>query len=286
MATANVMQSVAVGWLVYTVARQTYDERISMFLVGMIGLAQFLPMFLLVLLAGETADRYDRRIIIFCCNILQTACGASFTYEAMQPHISLTAIFIIAGFFGVARAFIMPATTAIVPLLVPREELSRAIACNTLSIQGGIIVGPWLGGALCAVSPAFANGSAFVLYIIAGIMNFLLLRLSIDVKPSNNNGLSRLTLIREGLMHLWGSKIVLGAISLDLFAVLLGGVTALLPAYAALQQQMKSRVLQLRRPNSTAARPYDAASVPATTRSIWLFLRAVWPGLSTYSPLM
>ncbi len=226
------MQSVAVGWLVYSVARHTYDERVSMFLVGMIGLAQFVPMFALVLIAGEAADRYDRRKILFSCIIMQLFCAAAFTAESMQEHISLTTIFIIAGFFGVARAFMMPASAAVVPLLVPREELTRAIAFNTLSIQSGIIIGPWIGGMLCAVSPAVANGTAFAIYLLAALAGFILVKLPVNTKPSGNNGTSRLAMIREGLVHLRDSKVVLGAISLDLFAVLLGGVTALLPAYA------------------------------------------------------
>ncbi len=229
--TATVMQSVAIGWLVYSVARETYDERISMFLVGMIGLAQFVPMFALVLIAGETADRYDRRKILFCCIVMQTFCGAAFTVASMQDQISLTAIFIIAALFGVARAFMMPSTAALVPLLVPREKLTHAIAYNTLSVQSGIIIGPWIGGALCAISPAVANGSSFVLYTISSIMGYFLMKMPLNIAPKKNDA-SRIEMIREGLLHLWGSKIVLGAITLDLFAVLLGGVTALLPAYA------------------------------------------------------
>lgn len=225
------MQSVAIGWLVYSIARQTYDEHKSMFLVGMIGLAQFLPMFMLALLAGETADRYDRRKIFFCCIVLQAFCAAAFTALSMQPHVSLIGIFIVAGFFGVARAFMMPATSALVPSLVPRAELSRAIACNTLSNQSGMILGPWLGGTLCAIEPAIANAASFGLCTLASIAAFCLLRMPVDTKPKNGNA-SRIVMIREGLLHLWDSKIVLGAISLDLFAVLLGGVTALLPAYA------------------------------------------------------
>lgn len=228
---ANLAQSVAVGWSVYSIARQSYDEHESMFLVGMIGLAQFLPMFALALVAGETADRYDRRKILFCCAVWQALCAASFTALSLQPHPALLPIFIVAGFFGVARAFAMPAGSSLVPALVPREILSKAIAWNTLSIQCGMVFGPWLGGILCAVAPALANGTACGFYLISSIASFAILRMDIDAKPKHS-GASRATMIREGLMHLRDSKIVLGAISLDLFAVLLGGVTALLPAYA------------------------------------------------------
>lgn len=229
---ATLIQSVAIGWLVYSIARQTHDEHHSMFLVGMIGLAQFVPMFALALVAGEAADRYDRRAILFCCGLLQASCAAAFTLLALQPHISLALVFIVAGFFGISRAFGMPAGASIVPALVPRDELSRAIACNSLSVQAGMILGPWLGGILCAITPALANALSCGLYLLATVAWLFLLKMPVGTKPTNGNGISRLTMIREGLVHLRDSKVVLGAISLDLFAVLLGGVTALLPAYA------------------------------------------------------
>ncbi|MDR2549032.1 MAG: MFS transporter [Desulfobulbus sp.] len=229
---ATLIQSVTIGWLVYTLARQTHDEQYSMFLVGMVGLAQFTPMFLLALLAGETADRYDRRLILLCCGLLQSACAAAFSLLAMQPSVSLGPIFLVAGFFGIARAFGSPALFAVLPALVPREELPRAIAFNTLSVQVGTIAGPWAGGLLCASSPVLATGSSCLLYLVATLAWCLLLRMPIKTRAAQPAGASRLTMIHEGLRHLWGSKVVLGAISLDLFAVLLGGVTALLPAYA------------------------------------------------------
>nr|MDP9128677.1 MFS transporter [Pseudomonadota bacterium] len=109
--TGTMAQSVAVGWQVYSVARATYTIEQSSFLVGMVGLAQFLPMFALALLAGETADRYDRRKILLCCVGMQVICAALFTYLAISPNASLTKIFIVAGLFGAARAFSMPAGT-------------------------------------------------------------------------------------------------------------------------------------------------------------------------------
>jgi len=228
---ATQTQSVAIGWSVYTLSRQTYDERESMFLVGMIGLAQFLPMFALTPLAGETADRYDRRQIRFACMILQALCAAAFTFLSLSAHPSLKMIFVVAGLYGVARAFGMPASASLVPALVPSSVLPKAIAWNTLGGQVGRIAGPWIGGVLCAINPTFANAFACAVYILVGLTCILLLRMPIDAKPKHN-GTPRLIMIKEGMIHLRDSKIVLGAISLDLFAVLLGGVTALLPAYA------------------------------------------------------
>ncbi len=229
---ATLIQSVAIGWLVYTLARQTHNEQYSMFLVGMVGLAQFAPMFLLALLAGETADRYDKRVILLCCGLLQSACAAGFSFLAMQPAVSLGLLFVVAGFFGVARAFGSPALFSVLPALVPRDELPRAIAFNTLSVQVGMIAGPWAGGILCALSPVLATATSCLIYLMAALAWGVLLRLPVKARSAPSAGMSRLTMIREGLRHLWGSKVVLGAISLDLFAVLLGGVTALLPAYA------------------------------------------------------
>ncbi len=228
---ATLMQSVAIGWSVYTLARLTYDEPTSMFLVGMIGLAQFVPMFVLALFAGEMADRYDRRKILFCCGMLQTVCAGLFTFLSLQPHPSLTSIFVVAGVFGIARAFAMPAGQSLLPALVPPDVLPKAIAWNTLAVQSGMVLGPWIGGVLCAMNPTYANGAACGCYVLSSVTGVLLLRLPIKAKP-NHNGSSRLTMIRDGLIHLRDSKIVLGAISLDMVAVLLGGVTALLPAYA------------------------------------------------------
>ena len=229
---ATMLQSIAIGWLVYSIARLTHDERYSMFLVGMVGLAQFVPMFALALVAGETADHYDRRSILFYCGLLQVLCAAAFTLLALQPHVSLLILFIVAGFFGVSRTFGMPAGASIVPALVPHDELSKAIACNSLTVQAGMILGPWLGGMLCAITPALANAASCALYLVAAVAWLVLLKMPVFTMPTYVKKESRLAMIREGLFHLWGSKVVLGAISLDLFAVLLGGVTALLPAYA------------------------------------------------------
>ncbi|MDX2027766.1 MAG: MFS transporter [Alphaproteobacteria bacterium] len=228
---ATLMQSVAVGWQVYTVARLSYDVKTSSFLVGMVGLVQFLPMFALALLAGETADRYDRRKILFACVGLQIICAALFTFLSSHPMPSLTAIFAVAALFGVARAFAMPASNALTPRLVPAKVMPNAIAWMTLSTQGGMVLGPWLGGVLCAISPFWANATAGGLYVVASLTGIALLMMPIDAKPRHSGG-RRIAMIKEGLTYLWSNKIVLGAISLDLFAVLLGGVTALLPVFA------------------------------------------------------
>lgn len=228
---AIMAQSVAIGWQVYSIARLTYSIEQSSFLVGMVGLAQFLPMFALALLAGETADRYDRRIILFGCGITQVICAALFSFLALHSEMGLTPIFFVAGLFGCARAFSMPAGISLAPMLVPAEILPRAVAWSTLATQFGMVLGPWMGGVLCAISPFWANAAAGALYLGAMVTGFMLLMMPINAR-AKSSGLSRARMIKEGLAYLWSSKIVLGAISLDLFAVLLGGVTALLPVFA------------------------------------------------------
>ena len=225
---AMLTQSVTLGWQVYSIARVDHSIAYSSFLVGMIGLVQFVPMLALVLLAGETADRYDRRKILLACCTLQVICSASLAIIAGLDRPSLVAIFAVAALFGVGRAFTMPASASLGPMLVPREILPRAIGWNTLAFQVGMVIGPWLGGVLCAVSVPAAYWTAAGLYVAAGIaVTFI----AANTKPDHKGG-GRLKLIAEGLAYVWSNKIVFGAISLDLFAVLLGGVTALLPVFA------------------------------------------------------
>jgi MFS family permease len=225
---AMLTQSVTLGWQVYSLARLDHSIEYSSFLVGMIGLAQFVPMFAFVLLAGETADRYDRRKILIACCALQVVCSASLALLADMERPSLVGIFAVAALFGVGRAFTMPASASMAPMLVPREILPRAIGWNTLAMQGGMVLGPWLGGLLCAISVPAAYGTSALLYVAAGVaVSFI----AANTQPDHKGG-ARLKLIAEGLAYVWSNKIVFGAISLDLFAVLLGGVTALLPVFA------------------------------------------------------
>lgn len=225
---AMLTQSVTLGWQVYSIARLEHSVAYSSFLVGMIGLVQFVPMFAFVLLAGETADRYDRRKILIACCLLQVFCSASLAFIATSAEPSLIAIFAVAALFGVARAFTMPAGASLGPMLVPREILPRAIGWNTLGMQMGMVLGPWLGGVLCAISVPLSYATAATLYACATIA---VTCIGGKTKPDHQGG-KRLKLILEGISYVWSNKIVFGAISLDLFAVLLGGVTALLPVFA------------------------------------------------------
>ena len=223
-------ESVTIGWQVYTVARHARSIEEGAFLVGMVGLAQFVPLFLLSLIAGATADRRDRRSIMLVCTGVEIACVLMLAVLSLRhPSQSLVPIFGIAAMFGASRAFLSPASGAMGPMLVPREELARAISRSALGDQVGSVIGPWIGGALCAVSPVVAYGGSALLYAVAASA---LLSMRANTRPQHQPG-SRLEQIREGIAYVWTNKIVLGAISMDLFAVLLGGATALLPVFAS-----------------------------------------------------
>ena len=223
------IEAVTIGWQIYSLARGTLSVKESAFMVGMVGLAQFLPLFVLSLFAGSLADRMSRGRIVVASLIVETICVLGLVAVALEPEPRFTHIFAIAAIFGAARAFLSPASSALVPMLVPREDMPQAISLKSLSWQGAVIIGPWVGGLLCAVSPALAYGVTAVLYT-AGLLITLLMRTS--TTPVRSPG-SQIAQIREGLVYVWTNKIIFGAISLDLFAVLLGGATALLPAFAA-----------------------------------------------------
>jgi MFS family permease len=222
------IQSVALGWQVYAVARRTHTVAESAFYVGMIGLVTFIPVLLLALWAGEAADRYDRKRILQFCYAGEIASALVLLAASMLNFATIPLLLGVAVMFGISRAFMGPAGTAMGPMLVPRSLLPRAIAWNSLAWQGGSIVGPALGGVLVSLSPAVAYGATTALYLVAVATVSMI---AMNTQPEVQEG-SGWTLIKEGLAYVWGNKIVFGAISLDLFAVLLGGATALLPVYA------------------------------------------------------
>jgi MFS family permease len=226
---AGQAQGVAVAWQVYAIAReQGFDIKKSALYLGLIGLAQFIPVFVLILPAGELADRRDRKKIVAVCLVVEALCAGVFLALALRGHPPFWALFGTAAVFGAARAYLTPASQAVGPMLVPRETLPRAIAVNSLAFQAGAIAGPGFGGLLVGVSPALAYAVALGLFL-AGAASLALIRA--DTRPVAQPG-SRWALMTEGLVWVWKTRIVFGAISLDLVAVLLGGATALLPIYA------------------------------------------------------
>jgi MFS family permease len=222
------VQAIALAWQVYAVARHASSVNQAALAVGMLGLAQFLPMFALTLFAGHAADIYDRRKIMMAGLAVQLCTSALFAAMAFGGLTLLWPIYAVAALFGCARAFYTPASAALAPTLVERRLIPRAIVVNSAGNQMATIVGPAFGGLLVAFSPVAAFAAAGGVCLAALLSLFLVASPPRQPRPTA----SRWALIAEGLNYVWTTKIVLGAISLDLFAVLLGGVTALLPVYA------------------------------------------------------
>ena len=222
------IQSVALGWHIYDIARRTMPVNEAAFMVSMIGLVSFIPVLLLALPAGETADRHNRRRILLACYAVEVLVAALLTLAALFRAETIPLLLGAAILFGAARAYFSPASTALGPMLVPRSLLPRAIAWNSLAWQTASVIGPALGGALIAVSLSAPYAASLVLYLMAG---GCILMIRGNSQPQVQPG-SRWTLMKEGLAYVWNNKIVFGAISLDLAAVILGGATALLPVFA------------------------------------------------------
>lgn len=216
------IQTVAVGWYIYDLTRNPLD-------LGLVGLSQFLPALLLVLVTGSVADRFARRTILASCLLAEAVTAALLLAITLNGFPSPLPIFAAISLFGVARAFYNPARQAIVPNLVPRSQLANAIGANTTANQFATICGPVAGGMLYAIGPEVAYATTIIFILIAFTLVMVgvpVLRQSVLRAPAGWETLS------AGFRFIWKSKPVLGAISLDLFAVLLGGALALLPVYA------------------------------------------------------
>jgi MFS family permease len=212
---------VAVGWQIYALTRST-------FALGMVGLAQFLPLLLLTLLVGHVADRFDRRRILTICRTIEGLASASLAVATWTHHIRPVGIFCAVALIGAARAFENPSTQAILPNLVPEQIVPQAIAWSSSANQTASIIGPALGGFLYVAG-------AHVPYAVSGLLFLVAAVLSLSIRLWNSGTLripGPATSIFSGIHYIRDHKNILGAISLDLFAVLLGGATALLPAYA------------------------------------------------------
>jgi len=221
--TANATQivSVAVGWDIYL---QTKNP----LLLGWIGLVQFLPAVLLVLVTGLASDKFGRRLVMGLSILLEMACAIAILILALKSQFNPTLVLAILTIFGVARAFLTPASSSLVVNVVPKEDFANAIGWVTSSWQLASISGPAIGGLLVAISSPLAYMIAALIFGVAAISIF-----SID-KPDQHLETAPVNLqtLIGGFKYILKEKIVLGAISLDLFAVLLGGAVALTPIYA------------------------------------------------------
>ena len=226
---AQMAMVIVIGWQVYDIARHTMGVNAAALRLGIIGLVQFVPLFLLTLVTGWAADRVDRRWIGRAAVALELGCAAALAWFAWNHTTTLAILYAIAALLGVARAFAGPALGALAPNLVPREILPRAIALSSIAWQSGAIAGPALGGYLYAIAP-FAPYAASTLLFAIGLAS--LFAIGPIARTKLERGPNPWAQMVEGLSYVRHNRLVLGAISLDLFAVLLGGATAMLPAFA------------------------------------------------------
>ncbi|HVJ43800.1 MAG TPA: MFS transporter [Dongiaceae bacterium] len=216
------MLVVAVGW-------QVYDFTNSAFALGLVGLIQFLPQLLLTLVVGQVADRYDRRYISLACQWLKMAMAAVLAFGSWQHSLTVEGIFICAAAIGAARAFEMPAMQAMLPMLIPAASLPRAVAATAGGRELAVILGPALGGFIYAFGPDWVYLLGTAIFCLSGVA-FIGIRSPGAV--ARIAGSTRMATLLGGISYIAARPVILGAISLDLFSVLLGGAVALLPIYA------------------------------------------------------
>lgn len=220
--------SVAVGW-------QIYDETRSPFLLGLVGLVQFAPALVFFLATGAVADRYDRRRVMGLCIALEALCTALIAgfwmlhVAELESGHPIWPLFAILTLFGVARAFLTPSLQALPANLVPREAFANAVAWNSSAMQASFTIGPAIGGLLYGISFQVPYVVAFGMFASAMVCTVLIPNVARRQASSEPRSLETML---AGIRYIRSNPVVLGAISLDLFAVLLGGVMALLPVFA------------------------------------------------------
>jgi MFS family permease len=217
------MQSIAVGWRVYEITR-------SPLALGLTGLMQFLPGILLFLVSGHAADRWDRRRLVLLCYLGLTLCSLALLVTELRGLQTVYPIYAVLLLLGVARAFNGPAQRALLPQLVPVAHFPAAVAWDASAFQTATILGPSAGGLLYAI---FQGPAALYGIAAAAQLASILFMLGVQARrtTTSREPLSMATAL-AGLRYIWNQKVILGSVSLDLFAVLLGGAVALLPVYA------------------------------------------------------
>jgi MFS family permease len=220
---ASQIQSVAVSWQIYSIARTPLA-------LGYVGLFQFLPMMACTIPAGHIADRFDRKLILVVSNLFTAVASGGFLMLALTRTTAIWPFYAALMLFGAARAFAGPAAQSFVPMLVPHDQFPQAVAWNSSTSQVAVIAGPAIGGAIYILGPAVDYGLCTVLFVtIAIVMMSIRSRSAHYEAEADTTAFERLT---AGIAYVWRKPLILGAFSLDLFAVLLGGATALLPIYA------------------------------------------------------
>lgn len=226
---AQYAMMIVLGWQAYNIARLSMGPQAAAAQLGLMGLAQFLPLFLLTPVTGWVADHFDRRKIVRLTLALLIASSVLLALATYEGWVGLPLIFGIAVVVGIARAFNGPAFGAIAPNLVPKESLPRAIALSSVAWQSGMIVGPALGGYAYALQPWGAYAAAAALYVVA-MMGVLMI--GPVPQPPRNTTRHPLRQMIDGVTYVRHNRFLFAAITLDLFAVLLAGATALLPIFA------------------------------------------------------
>ena len=222
------MQSVAVGWQVYEITKRPLD-------LGYVGLAQFLPGFALFLFAGHAADLYDRRKLLMWCYGGFALCSALLLAISWRAPHSVHSIYFVLVLLGIFRCFNWPASRALLPQLVPEEHFSNAVAWTASTFQIATIAGPAIGGIAYALfrGPEGVYAIALAISILSTILTLRIhpRTASLEKEPAEKEPVTLRTVL-AGFRFIWEKKLILGSISLDMFAVLLGGAVALLPVYA------------------------------------------------------
>src|SRR3984957_2338211 len=216
------MLSVAVGWQVYALTHNPLD-------LGYVGLVQFLPLVVLVLPGGYVDDHVERRLVLVAAYGVAALCAGILAWCSLSGLRAVWPIFAVMGVFGTGRAFWMPASSAMTPNLVPPEAFPNAVALNSMLLEVGVIAGPALGGVLYLIGPSVVYCAVAGLLLLAVALIFIIK----PVRARDAAEASETTAhLLEGLRYVLHPEALLGAISLDLFGVLFGGATALLPAFA------------------------------------------------------
>jgi MFS family permease len=221
-------QALAVGWQVYQITHRAIS-------LGYTGLALFLPGLLFILPSGHVADRYDRRMVILVCYSLQMLCTSALFWFAWRGSQNVWPIYGILALIGTGRSFSGPASSALVPHLVPKEHFVNAVTWGSTVFQIANIAGPAIGGIIFTLPwrGKINGGSAVYLFTLITLASYLLLVSKISVRPGRmEKRATSMDVVLAGFGYVWRRKILLGSISLDLFAVLLGGSVALLPIFA------------------------------------------------------
>lgn len=228
---ATLSMVVLIGYQAYDIARTRYgySTEEGAFLLGLLGLAQFLPLLVLTPVAGWAADRFDRRVVAACANLTDCLIAVLLAVTTLTGALSLPLLFALAALHGAARVFLGPSMSAIAPNIVPQHLLPRAIALSSIAWQGATVIGPAAGGFLFAVAHWFPYAASAAMLIGSAmlILSVRPVRAPQDATPAHP-----VRQMIEGARFTWRERFLLGCITLDLFAVLLGGATAMLPVFA------------------------------------------------------